>query len=200
MQKSFNTKKIAIIAFFGALSGLLMIFDFPVPIAPSFMKMDLGELPVMIGGFLLGPVSSIIIAVLKILIKIVIKPTSTMYVGELANLIGSIFNVLPASIIYSRLKNKKRAVVGLIVGTILASVACVISNITFTFPFYMNVFHMSEDVIIGMCKAIIPSIDSMIKVMLFSVFPFNIVKYGVTSVITYFFYKHVSKVVKNILK
>lgn len=192
-------RKISLIAFFSAISTILMFFDFPLPIAPSFMKMDLSELPVMIGGFILGPISCISISVLKILIKFIIKGTSTMFLGELANLIGSIAYALPSSIIYSMLKNKKRAVFGLILGTILSSLICTLFNAFLLFPLYMNVFHMSEDVIIGMCRAILPYIDSMLKVMLFSVFPFNILKFSITSIITYMLYKHVSKMTKEFI-
>lgn len=197
MKNVLKAKNIVIIALFAALSGVLMVFDFPIPIAPAFMKMDLGELPVIVGGFLLGPVNCVVIAILKILIKLAIKPTTTMYVGEIANFVGSIAYALPASIIYANLKNKKRAIIGLIIGTITSSTVCVIVNTFFTFPFYMEVFHFSEEAIIGMCSAIFPFIDSMFKVMLFSVFPFNIIKYGVTSLVTYVFYKRISKIVKN---
>lgn len=199
MENNNNKKirKISLIAFFSAVSAILMFFDFPLPIAPSFMKMDLSELPVMIGGFILGPISCIAISILKVLIKFIIKGTSTMFLGELANIVGSIAYALPSCIIYSTLKNKKRAVLGLIIGTISSSIICTLFNLFFLFPLYMNLFHMSEDVIIGMCHAILPFIDSMIKVMFFSVFPFNILKFGITSVITYMLYKHVSKITKE---
>ena len=194
-----SIKKFAIISLFGAISGVLMFFDFPLPIAPSFMKMDLSELPVMVGGFLLGPIASVVIAFIKVAIKFVLKGTSTMFLGELANLIGSIMYALPASIIYIKLKNKRRAIIGLTVGTILSSLACTMCNALFLFPLYMNVFHMSEETIIGMCKAIFPFIDSMTKVMFLSVFPFNIVKFGITSIITYIFYKRISKIIKKVI-
>ena len=194
-----NVKKLALVAFFSALSAILMFFDFPLPIAPSFMKMDLSELPVIIGGFILGPVPCITISVLKVLIKFMIKGTSTMFLGELANLIGSIAYALPSSIIYTKLKNKKRAVHGLILGTLLSSLVCTLFNAFLLFPLYMNVFHMSEDVIIGMCRAILPFIDSMLKVMLFSVLPFNLLKFSITSIITYLLYKNVSKLTKEFI-
>lgn len=192
-------KKISIVALFSALSAILMYFDFPLPIAPTFMKMDLSELPVIIGGFVLGPVECVSIAVFKVLIKFVLKGTSTMFLGELANIIGSITYALPASIIYKALKTKERAVIGMIIGIILASVACTLCNALFLFPLYMKAFHMSEEVIIKMCSAIVPFIDSMTKVYLFSVLPFNIVKFSIASIITYIFYKNISKHIKSIL-
>ena len=192
-------KKISIVALFSALSAILMYFDFPLPIAPTFMKMDLSELPVIIGGFVLGPVECISIAVFKVLIKFVLKGTSTMFLGELANIIGSISYALPASIIYKALKTKERAVIGMIIGIVLASVVCTLCNALFLFPLYIKVFHMSEEVIIKMCNTIIPFIDSMTKVYLFSVLPFNIVKFSISSIITYIFYKNISKHIKSIL-
>ncbi len=195
-----NIKKIAIIALFSALSAILMYFDFPLPIAPTFMKMDLSELPVIIGGFILGPIECIAIAVLKVLIKFVLKGTSTMFLGELANIIGSIAYALPASIIYKSLKTKERAMIGLIIGIFLSSVVCTICNALFLFPIYIKVFHMSEEVIIKMCSAIVPFIDNMTKVYLFSVLPFNIIKFTISSIITYIFYKNISKHIKSLLK
>ena len=194
-----NVKKLALIALFSSISAILMFFDFPLPIAPTFMKMDLSELPVIIGGFILGPISCVTISMLKVLIKFIIKGTSTMFLGELANFIGSIAYALPACLIYSSLKNKKRAVHGLFIGTILSSLACTLFNAFLLFPLYMNVFHMEKDAIIGMCRAILPFIDSMLKVMLFSVFPFNILKFSITSIITYMLYKHVSKMTKGFI-
>jgi len=195
-----NIKKIAIIALFSALSAILMYFDFPLPIAPTFMKMDLSELPVIIGGFILGPIECIAIAVLKVLIKFVLKGTSTMFLGELANIIGSIAYALPASIIYKSLKTKERAIIGLIIGIFLSSAVCTMCNALFLFPIYIKVFHMSEEVIIKMCSAIVPFIDNMTKVYLFSVLPFNIIKFTISSIITYIFYKNISKHIKSLLK
>lgn len=197
---SVRIKKIAIIALFSAVSAILMYFDFPILIAPAFMKMDLSELPVIVGGFVFGPLAAVAIAVIKVLIKFVLKGTSTFFLGELANIIGSISYALPASIIYKSLKTKKRAIIGLIIGTILSSIVCTICNATFIFPIYINVFSMSEETIIKMCSAILPAIDSMTKVYLFSVLPFNLIKYSITSIITYIFYKQISKPLKYLLK
>lgn len=194
-----DKKKIALVALFSAIGAILMYLDFPLPIAPSFIKMDLSELPVIIGGFLMGPISCIAISVLKVLIKFVIKGTSTMFVGELANIIGSIAYALPASIIYTKLKTKQRAIIGLIMGTILSSIIITFCNASFIFPIYIKVFNMSEDAIIKMCNKIFPFIDSMGKVYILSVFPFNIVKFTITSIITCIFYKNISKTIKNIL-
>ena len=194
-----KNKKLAIIALFSALGAILMLFDFPIPIAPSFMKIDLSDIPVIVGGFLFGPVESLIIAVLKILIKMVIKPTSTAGVGELANLIGTIAYVLPASILYNKLKNKRRATVGLVIGTIASSLVITICNKLFIFPFYIKFIpNITEERIVSMCNKILPIIDNMDKVYAISVLPFNLIKYTIVSIITFLFYKRISIIIKNI--
>lgn len=194
-----NIKKIAIISLFSAIGAILMYLDFPLPIAPSFMKMDLSELPVIIGGFIIGPIASVIIAILKVLIKFVIKGTQTMFIGEIANMIGSIAYAVPASLIYKRIKTKEKAILGMILGTILSSIIITYCNSCFIFPIYMKLSNMDENTIIQMCNKIIPYIDSMGKVYLLSVFPFNIIKFTITSIITLLFYKSISKIIKNIL-
>lgn len=195
-----KNKKLAIIALFSAIGAILMYIDFPLPIAPSFMKMDLSELPVIIGGFLLGPVECVLIAILKVVIKFVIKGSSTMFIGEIANIIGSISYAFPASIIYSKIKTKKRAIYGLITGVLSSSVIMTLCNMFFIFPAYIRItmFNMSEEKIITKCSEIFPFIDSMPKVYLFSVLPFNLVKYTTVSIITFIFYKRISKIIKNI--
>ena len=66
-----------------------MIFDFPIAIAPSFYKIDLGDLPCLIGAFALGPVPAFFIQIVKILVKLLLKPTSSAFVGEMAAFIFS---------------------------------------------------------------------------------------------------------------
>ena len=196
---NFKIKKLSIIAFLAAISSVLMTLNFPIILAPSFMKMDLSELPIIIGGFILGPIESVIIAILKVLVKFVLKPSTSTYIGELANLIGSVSYVLPASIIYNKLKTKRRAIYGMALGVVLASVICTISNKLFIFPMYMKLYEMTESSIIKMCSAIMPFIDNMNKVYLYSVLPFNVIKYLITTIITYFLYKKISIQIKNIL-
>lgn len=161
--------------------------------------MDLSDLPVIVGGFIFGPLDSIIIAALKILVKLILKPTSTVYVGELANFIGSVMYALPASLIYIKFKNKKRAIIGLIAGTLVASIGITICNMLFIFPFYMKLFNITSEVIVAMCGKIFPYIDNMSKVYLLSVLPFNLFKYSLSSVITLLFYKRISKTIKYFL-
>ena len=95
------------IGVFSAIAAILMVLEFPVPFAPSFYGLDFSELPALIGAFAYGPVAGVMIEFCKILIKLVLKPSSTAFVGELANFSISCMLVLPASVIYLTKKNEK---------------------------------------------------------------------------------------------
>ena len=89
-EKLLTTKNVVLMGMFGALAGVLMLFEFPLPfLAPSFYGLDVSEVPVLIGTFAMGPVAGAIMEVVKILVKLVLKPTSTGFVGEFANLVIS---------------------------------------------------------------------------------------------------------------
>ncbi|MCI9104278.1 MAG: ECF transporter S component, partial [Lachnospiraceae bacterium] len=84
-QKLLTTKNMVLMAMFGALSGLLMYIQVPVPFAPSFYKLDFCDVPVLVGSFAMGPLAGTIIAALKILISLVLRGTQTAGVGEFSN-------------------------------------------------------------------------------------------------------------------
>ena len=85
-EKLFTTRNVVLMGMLGALAGVLMMFEVPlVFLAPSFYGLDFSEVPVLVGSFALGPVAGIVIEAVKILVKLVIKPTSTGFVGEFAN-------------------------------------------------------------------------------------------------------------------
>ena len=133
-KRKISTKKLVMTGMLSAISTILMVLEFSVPLAPSFIKFDFSDLPVIFGGFMMGPVAGIIIAILKNLLKMVFAGTNTMAVGELANVIGSVAFMLPAVLVYDRKKTKKRAAWGLVAGTASATLINFITNITLTFP------------------------------------------------------------------
>ena len=194
----YKIKKMVIISMFSAIAAVLMIFDFPILVAPSFMKIDLSEVPLMISAFILGPLSGIVTSFFKIVLKLIMKPSSTFFVGEIANFISSISFVLPASLIYSRHKTLKVAIISLIVGIFSSSVISTLANAFFLFPFYINNLGYGMDNLLNMFKQINPYFDSMFKIMIFSVFPFNIVKYFLVSIIIFILYKKISKFLRRI--
>ena len=138
-MKSNNKKRINYITTVGILSALaavLMILDFPVWFAPSFYKFDFGDLPALIGAFLLGPAAGIIIELIKVLLNLLLNGTVTAYVGEISNFIMSLALILPAGLIYKHKKTKKTAIISLICGVCTITVVSTAVNYFLLIPAY----------------------------------------------------------------
>lgn len=184
-----TTRTLCFIGLFGALSTVLMMFKIPLFFAPAFMKLDLAELPAIIGSFMFGPIAGVCIVIVKLALNLLINGTDSMYVGELSNLVLSSVYVLCASLIYHRRKTKKTAAIALIVSVIVTSSVAIISNTFFIFPAYAVVYGLSMESIVGMASAVNPLVHNTFTMMLWSVLPFNLVKYGAVALITFFVYK-----------
>ena len=191
-EKLLTTKNVVLMGMFGALAGVLMLFEFPLPfLAPSFYGLDVSEVPVLIGTFAMGPVAGVIMEVVKILVKLVLKPTSTGFVGEFANLVISCAMVVPAGIIYKVSHTRKGAMTSLVVGTVLMAAVGVVM-----LPFYSN--FMPMETILAAGAAINPAVGSVWTFAFFCVGPFNLVKGIVVSVVTSLVYKRVSVLIHSV--
>ena len=99
MERS-RTRTITQIAMLGALAGVLMNIEFPIPfLAPSFYQLDFSEIPVLVGTFAMGPVAGILIEVVKVLVHLVTMGTVTAGVGDFANFIFGCAFVVPVVLI-----------------------------------------------------------------------------------------------------
>lgn len=197
-NKFFTTRNLVSCAMLSACSALLMLAEFPLPfIAPSFYTLDFSEIPALIGAFSMGPVAGVIIEAIKILLKLIIKGTTTAYVGDLSNFVlGSIF-VAVASLIYRVRKKKSFAVLGLAGGGFTMSLLAVFINAFIMIPFFSSMFNLPMDVIIGMGTEIFPVIDNIWSLCLLCVLPFNLIKVLLVSVVTILIYKPLSRLIKG---
>jgi riboflavin transporter FmnP len=188
-----NVRYLTVTAMLSAVAFILMFFDFAVPFMPSFIKMDLSELPALIGSFALGPVCGVVICLIKNLLHLTI--TSTGGVGELSNfLLGAAF-VLPAGLIYRYRKNRKSALIGSLVGAVFMGVFSIVSNYLLVYPVYYN--FMSEDAILAAYQVINPAMQSILQCLICFNMPFTIVKGLFSVVITFLVYKHISPILKG---
>ena len=194
-----TTQTLCFIGLFGALSTVLMLFKIPLPFAPAFMKLDVAELPAIIGSFMFGPIAGECIVLVKLALNLLINGTDSMYVGELSNLVLSSVYVLSASLIYQRHKTRKSAAIALVTGVLTTSVIALISNTLFIFPAYAVVYGLSMESLVSMAGAVNPFVHDTMTMMLWSVFPFNLVKYGVVSGITFLVYKKLHLFILRIL-
>ncbi len=190
-----KTYKIAMIGMLSAIAFVLEALNFSIPVMPSFIKLDFSELPALIGSFAMGPLSGILICLIKNLFNLL--HTTTGGVGELSNfLLGAVF-VGTAGIFYKIKKGKKAALLGAFAGAVAMALFCIASNYFLVYPFYMNVMGMPEQVILGMYQAINPKIDSILEALIYFNFPFTFCKAMISVVITFLIYKRISPVIKG---
>lgn len=192
-----TTRKVVMIGMFAAVSGILMLFEFNLPLIPEFYKLDFSELPVLICGFAFGPVAGVLTEFVKVLIKFIIKGTSTALVGELANfVVGSTF-ILPATIVYALKKNRKIAILGCSLGTIIMSVFGTIFNAVYLLPVFAELFHAPLDAFIQQGNALNANITNLTTFVCFAVAPLNIIKGTLDSIFTVVIYKRLSPIIKT---
>lgn len=189
-----KTRRMAYIAIFGVLGAVLMFFEVPLFFAPSFYEIDFSEVPVLITTFYLGPVAGVTTELLKIILKLLLKGTSTAFVGDFANFVIGCSFVLPASIVYHARKSKKSAVAGMALGTMCMTVFGSAFNAFYLIPTYSRLFGMPLEAIVGMGTAVNANINSVTTLVLFAVVPFNLLKGVLVSIITYLLYKRVEKI------
>lgn len=197
-ERILSTRKITMIGLFSALAVILHIFDFPILfLAPGFYKLDFSEIPALVGTFAFGPVAGVMIEFCKILLKLVIKGTSTAFVGDLANFVIGCSLILPASIIYMFKKTRKRAILACIVGSVIMTVFGTAFNGVYLLPAFSTLFGMPMDAIIGAGAAINGNINSVMTFVCFAVAPINIIKSVAASGVTLLIYKPLSPILKN---
>lgn len=199
MRKN-HVRRLSMAAMMGAVAFVLMYFSFSIPVLSPFAELDLAALPELIGGFILGPLGAIEIICLKLLLKIVFKGSVSMMTGEIQNLILSISFVLPAVIYYRRHRTKKAAIIGLVMGAVLSIVLAVITNLYMILPFYIKLYGMDWDAIVGMCSAANPWIKDVPTMVAFSIIPFNVVSRTIQSLLTILLYKKISVPLKKLIQ
>jgi len=187
MKKTLSAQYLTRIAVLTALASILFMIEIPVV---AFYKLDLSNLPVLLGAFSMGPIPGTIILLLKSFIGML--HSSSMYVGELADFIMGAAYVLPAALLYRHKKNRKTALVGMLVGTVAMIIVSVLVNWKIMIPFYMNAFGMPMEAVIGMATKVMPFVDTEWELLLFVTAPFNLLKGIVLSLLTYVLYKRLS--------
>jgi riboflavin transporter FmnP len=170
-----KTSKLIKISLLSAIAIILMYFDFPIIPAFSWLKIDLSDVPALLGAFGFGPLAGVIIELIKNLLIPLIRGSQTGFVGETANFLFGASLILPASFIYYRNKSKKNAILGMILGGIFMEIMGIIGNVYLLLPAYG--MKMSAD---------------MLQNYVWALLAFNGVKAIMVSVLTYILYKKVS--------
>ncbi|MBO4902347.1 MAG: ECF transporter S component [Lachnospiraceae bacterium] len=193
-----RTRRLAFVGIFSAISGVLMLLEFPLPFAPPFYKIDLSELPVLICAFAYGPMAGVISEFLKVLIKLLIKGTTTAFVGDLANFVIGIMLILPAAVIYHVKKTRKTALIGMGAGIALMTVFGTVFNAVYLLPTFARLYGMPLEAIIDMGTQINTGIHDVTTFVCFCVAPFNLVKGILVSLLTFLLYKRLSPMIHKV--
>ena len=194
LRKVTPARRVAIVGICSALAAILHILDFPlVFLAPDFYKLDLSELPVLLCGFFLGPSAAVSCEGVKILLKLLLKGTSTAFVGDLANFVVGCSFVIPAIIWYHLHKSRHSAVIGLTLGTACLTVFGTAFNAVYLIPKFAELYGLPLDTIIAMGTAIRPGVNNLVSFVVLCVAPLNIVKGVGVSILTMLLYKRVAR-------
>ena len=192
-RKVSPARRISIVAICSAIAAVLHMLDFPLLfLAPEFYKLDFSELPVMLCGFYLGPSATVACEGLKILLKLLLKGTSTAFVGDFANFVVGCSLVIPAVTVYHFGRSKRSAMLGLVLGSLCLTVFGSAFNALYLLPKFAEMF-MPMEAIIAAGAAINGSIDSVWSLVLLSVAPLNLIKGILVSVLTILLYKRVAR-------
>lgn len=193
-RKVTPARRVCIVGICAALATVLHMLDFPLPfLAPEFYRLDFSELPVLLCGLYLGPSATVACEGIKILLKLLLKGTSTAFVGDLANFVVGCSFVLPATIWYHAHKSKHSAILGLALGTVVMTIFGSAFNAVYLLPKFAQLYGLPLETIIAMGTAIWGGVNSVTTFVLLCVAPLNLVKGTVVSILTMLLYKRVAR-------
>lgn len=187
-------RRVSIVGICSALAAVLHILDFSLLfLAPEFYKLDFSELPVLLCGFYLGPSAAVSCEAVKILLKLLLKGTSTAFVGDFANFVVGCSFVLPATVIYHIRKTRAGSVIGLSVGTLCLTVFGTAFNAVYLVPKFAQLYGIPLEAILASGAAIHGNVTDLTSFVLYCVAPLNLVKGVSVSVLTQLLYKRVAR-------
>ena len=195
-RRGIKTRNITRVGVLSVMAFILMNIKMPLAfIAPAFMKLDISDVPVLLGAFTMGPIYGVIIAAIKNILNIIITGTDTGMVGELSNFIIASVYAITASVFYRRYRTFKGAILSLILGIVLMTTSAFISNYYFIFPLYAKIMPM--EAIVAMGSKIFPKVTDLFTMMVYCIIPFNIIKGSITAVVTVLLYERVRPALKD---
>ncbi len=191
------TRVLTVVAIMSALSIVLMMLEFSVPLVPNFLKLDVSDFPALLTSFAISPIAGVAVCLLKNVLHLFF--TSTGGVGELANFLISASLVFPAGLVYRKWRTLKGAMIGSAVGALVSALICVPVNYFITYPFYSATF-LPMDTIMQLYRNILPSVDSLEEALLIFNAPFTFVKGTLCILLTFIVYKPLSPILKGTKK
>ncbi|MBQ7950998.1 MAG: ECF transporter S component [Clostridia bacterium] len=185
-----KTRKLTVTALLAAVSTVLTLLNFSIPIMPSFIKMDFSDLPALLAAFAFGPLSGIAVCLVKNIFNLFMS--SGGLGGALSNFLLGVLFVTPAGWLYQRKKNRSGALIGSLIGAFSMAVIGIFTNYYIVYPIYTAFLPM--ETIIKMYQAINPYVTDLWTALIYMNFPFTLVKGLLNVAIAFLIYKRLSPV------
>ncbi len=195
MNISQKTRRLTITAVLAAVAAALMTLEMPLPFMPPFLKIDPSSIPILIGGFVLGPVSAVVMALIKAMVHAL--STTTGGVGELADFIITSSFAVTAALIYKNNHTKKGALLACLGGVTAITITGALANKLLLIPFYSTIMPMES--IFAICGKVNPLIHDLNSYIIFGVIPFNMLKGIIISALTFLVYKKMAGFIKTLV-
>ncbi len=197
-NKKVDVRWLVFTALMAALSAVLSeVPKFELPFMPSFISFEFSDMPAVLAALTMGPVSGVFVCLIKNIFGCF--TTSTGCVGELSNFILGAMLVLPAGIIAHKSPKLSRAVTGCAVGAVLMGLFSFVSNYFIVYPIY-DATVLPTEAIIGMYKAILPSVDSLAECLWIFNVPFTFAKGAIAAAFSLLLYKKLRPVFNSIYR
>ena len=194
LRRVSSARRISIIAICSAIATVLHMLDFPLLfLAPEFYKLDFSELPVLLCGFYLGPSAAVACEGVKILLKLLLKGTTTAFVGDFANFFVGCSFAIPAIIWYHAHKSRHSAIIGLILGTLSMALIGTAFNAVYLLPKFAQLYKWPLEEIIGLGTKVNASVTNVSTFVFYCVAPLNLIKGAAVSILTMLLYKRVAR-------
>ena len=187
--KNMNVQKLIFTAMLAAVAGVLMSLEFSIPMMPPFYKIDFSDVPSLIATLIMGPAAGIAVEVVKLLIKVITVGTNSMYVGEVANLLGTVLFIIPVWIIWKKLGSTHRALlIALVTSVIIRTLWACFCNACITLPLYAKAMNVSLDDVVMLVAKVNPAITNLNSFIILATVPFNIIKLTLNYVVGHILY------------
>ena len=196
MTQKQKTHRLAVAAMLSAVAAVLQFIEFSIPLVPGFIKLDVSDLPALLGTFSLGPVYGVVIQLVKNLLHLPFG--SSAGVGEISNFLHGAVFVFVAGLVYLRHKSRRSALWGSLAGALAMAIICVPLNYFFIYPAFVVIYGLPMEGIIGMYQAIlggiaeVPTGDALLNCLLVFNVPFTFCKGLLDVALCFLIYKPLS--------
>lgn len=199
--KKLNVRQMSVIGIFSALSILLYYFaKFNLPFFPPWLDIQFSDVPALLVSFMFGPISGSLVIIVRFICKL--PGTSTLGVGELADLLIGVSLCLTSGVIYKKNRKFKGAIIAMTLGMLMATVVAMVANWLILIPAYKGLAGFSQGMLTSMVdgiisggKGVVTDANFMIYYIFTGVLPFNLFRYVLVFIISLIIYKRIHKLI-----